>query len=194
MTNEFSDVMSKRSDSELITILTVDRRKYQQLAIEAAESEVAKREISPEAFEKVQTQRAAEADRMFDFELRHVGPSIRFVNFLLDVIAIFIVYVIASLIVMPFFILWIFPFLVFVGVFVGYYIVMESQFQKTLGKMVTKTKVVTLNDEKPTLGDIVVRSFCRLIPFDRFSYLFVRNGFHDSISSTTVVSDNKFKL
>ncbi len=66
---------------------------------------------------------------------------------------------------------------------------MEIKFQKTLGKFVTKTKVVKLNGEKPTNEDIITRTFCRLIPFDRISFLFVKNGIHDFLSKTKVVKD-----
>ena len=45
--------------------------------------------------------------------------------------------------------------------FVIYYI--EHKYQKTLGKIITKTKVVNLEGEKPELGDIISRTFCRLI-------------------------------
>ena len=55
---------------------------------------------------------------------------------------------------------------------------------------VTKTKVVKMNGEKPTDGDIITRTFCRLIPFDRLSFLFVKNGIHDFLSKTKVVKDN----
>ncbi|WP_349663302.1 RDD family protein [Cellulophaga lytica] len=54
---------------------------------------------------------------------------------------------------------------------------MEIKFQKTIGKFVTKTKVVKMNGEKPTDGDIMTRTFCRLIPFDRLSFLFVKTEF-----------------
>jgi uncharacterized RDD family membrane protein YckC len=66
---------------------------------------------------------------------------------------------------------------------------MEHKFQKTVGKFITRTKVVNLNGEKPTLNDIMVRTFCRLIPFDRLSFFFAKNGFHDGISNTRVIKD-----
>ena len=62
-------------------------------------------------------------------------------------------------------------------------------FRKLWGNFFTKTKVVNLNGEKPSLNDIIVRSFCRLIPFDRISFLFAKNGFHDGISNTRVIKD-----
>ncbi|MDW7691732.1 RDD family protein [Flammeovirgaceae bacterium SG7u.111] len=61
---------------------------------------------------------------------------------------------------------------------------------KTVGKYITKTRVVTEDGETPTFINIVGRSFCRLIPFDAFSFLGEKpGGWHDSISKTRVVLD-----
>ena len=45
MENSFEDVMSKKSNEELIAIVTIDRFKYQESAIISAEKEVEKRNI-----------------------------------------------------------------------------------------------------------------------------------------------------
>jgi hypothetical protein len=66
--------------------------------------------------------------------------------------------------------------------------VMEFKFQKTLGKFITKTKVVNQR-EKPSINDIMRRTFCRLIPFDRLSFLFMENGIHDGLSNTRVIKE-----
>lgn len=66
---------------------------------------------------------------------------------------------------------------------------MEYKFQKTIGKLITKTKVLSADGENAQIGDIIVRTFCRLIPLDRLSFLFASNGFHDRLSNTTVVKD-----
>jgi len=80
------------------------------------------------------------------------------------------------------------PILMLVFSFI-YYIFMESKYQKTLGKMLMKTKVVMADGTTPEVSDIITRTFCRLIPFDRISFLFTKNGFHDRLSSTMVVKD-----
>jgi uncharacterized RDD family membrane protein YckC len=72
-----------------------------------------------------------------------------------------------------------------------YFIIMESAFGKTVGKMITGTEVVTVIGGKPSFGQIVGRSFCRLIPFDAFSYLGGNPGWHDTISGTRVVTVSK---
>jgi uncharacterized RDD family membrane protein YckC len=73
--------------------------------------------------------------------------------------------------------------------FFGYYVIMETKYQKTIGKFITKTTVVTKDGAKPEIGDIVRRTFCRLIPFDRISFMFTKNGFHDRLSDTIIIKD-----
>lgn len=78
-------------------------------------------------------------------------------------------------------------FSLFSASFLIYYFVMEAVFQRTPGKFVTKTIVVNESGGKPKLSFIFFRTLCRLIPFDHISFLFVRKGFHDYLSNTTVV-------
>ena len=52
MTNEFAEAMSKRSDSELIGILTRYRNDYQPDAVLAAEIEFSKRNLTLDQLEK----------------------------------------------------------------------------------------------------------------------------------------------
>lgn len=70
-----------------------------------------------------------------------------------------------------------------------YCTVFEFYFFRTIGKAVTKTKVVTEEGGYPGFQKIFLRSICRLIPFNEFSFLF-GTGWHDSISKTMVVKDN----
>jgi len=53
MTNEFTNIMEKRSDAELIEILTKYRNDYQPDAIIACENEFAKRNLTLEQVETV---------------------------------------------------------------------------------------------------------------------------------------------
>lgn len=69
-----------------------------------------------------------------------------------------------------------------------YYNFFEIFFAVTIGKLVTNTVVVDRNGEKPTTDEILVRSICRLIPFEILSFLSPPGkGWHDSISKTYVV-------
>ncbi len=59
---------------------------------------------------------------------------------------------------------------------------------RSLGKVITKTKVITLDGDKPDLKTFLIRSLCRFIPFEGFSFLGSTDaGWHDSISQTRVV-------
>ena len=77
------------------------------------------------------------------------------------------------------------------GAMLLYYIVMEGLSGFTVGKLVTGTRVVNEHGGRPRWGQIVGRSFARLIPFEPFSVLFSnrkeRRGWHDSLSKTYVV-------
>ena len=70
-----------------------------------------------------------------------------------------------------------------------YYIVMEGISNQTVGKFLTRTRVVSEHGGKPAFMNIVGRSFCRLIPFEAFSFLGSANkGWHDTMSKTKVVT------
>ena len=195
MENEFAKVMSERTDEELIKIVTVERESYNPTAIEAADVEIEKRNIDTSEFEKIKEQATVEKEQKQKVDSNVVGSGIRFVNFLIDFIVWLILAFIVSFIIGIFVqptdqgLLTLFGYVLIFGTFIAYYAIMEIKFQKTVGKFVTKTKVVKMNGEKPTDGDIITRTFCRLIPFDRLSFLFVKNGIHDFLSKTKVVKD-----
>ena len=70
----------------------------------------------------------------------------------------------------------------------GYFFFMELMYGKTLGKFITKTKVVDYQKQKPTTNQIFIRSISRLIPFEPFSFFGKRPvGWHDSFSRTYVI-------
>lgn len=69
-----------------------------------------------------------------------------------------------------------------------YYSVLESTTGRTIAKYITNTKVVNEEGEKPDFRTILLRSFCRFIPFEPFSFLGSdSSGWHDKISKTHVV-------
>ena len=77
-------------------------------------------------------------------------------------------------------------FLVALLVVTLYYIFFEGLWARTPGKFVFGTVVVNEQGGRPSLGQIVGRTFSRLIPFEAFSFLGER-GWHDSIPKTFVV-------
>jgi len=121
--------------------------------------------------------------------------SLRLVNFLLD-------YVIIGLIVELFMVLfgdeslfntsWPYPDIVYLYsalTVIVYYTLMEGLTGRTIGKYITGTKVIMdMDSSKPTLINSLVRSLCRFIPFDIFSFFRPNpRGWHDSGSLTKVV-------
>lgn len=75
-----------------------------------------------------------------------------------------------------------------IPILLAYYFVLEATTGRTLGKLITGTKVVNQDGGTPTLGQIAGRTFCRLIPFEAFSFFGTPpRGWHDSIPKTFVV-------
>ncbi|CAM3572425.1 hypothetical protein FSS13T_05750 [Flavobacterium saliperosum S13] len=74
-----------------------------------------------------------------------------------------------------------------------YYSFFEILFARSIAKYITKTVVVMADGSKPSAGTIVKRTFCRIIPFNHFSFLGNSGrGWHDSISDTYVVKKDVF--
>ena len=70
---------------------------------------------------------------------------------------------------------------------VVYYSAFEFLFGRTPSKFITQTKVVSIEGGKPSFHKILLRSCCRFIPLNVFSFLFAKLGWHDKISQTRVV-------
>lgn len=110
-----------------------------------------------------------------------ITKNTRIINLITDYIAIFIIWVLLA---------------VFSGGILGapiflslilflYYFLFEVTTGKTLGKMVTKTKVVSRTGSPASVFKIFQRSMLRLVPIDIMSYLFgTALGFHDILSGT----------
>ncbi len=65
---------------------------------------------------------------------------------------------------------------------------------RSIGKYITKTKVVMEDGSSPTATDYLKRSFSRMIPFEPFSFLGSDGrGWHDTISKTYVVDIKSFE-
>ena len=80
-------------------------------------------------------------------------------------------------------------YLVSFSLMIAYYAVMEKVTGKTLGKMVTGTRVVREDGSEISWGQAWGRSLARLIPFEPFSVLFSGDavGWHDSMPNTRVI-------
>ena len=76
-------------------------------------------------------------------------------------------------------------------IYVLYYWAFETLTGKTLGKYITRTRIVKEDGSKPEPINILGRSFARLIPFDGFSFLGTPGkGWHDSIPKIYVINDD----
>ena len=191
MENEFKQLMSEHSDEQLIKIVTAERNRYSPIAIEAAEYEIEQRNIDTLTFDDIRDRAVRIEQNKQEVEGILASTSARIINYIIDSVAsfglVFLVLTIVQIIlgdVMPI----IFLVLILVS-FAAYFIILELLFQKTLGKFITKTKVVKMDGQKPNQSDVIVRTVCRFIPFDQVSFLFMKNGFHDVLSKTKVVND-----
>jgi len=70
------------------------------------------------------------------------------------------------------------------------YIIFEAVTGKTLGKHITGTKVVNEYGDRPSFGQVLGRSFARLIPLEALSFFGTpTRGWHDSLTGTYVVKE-----
>lgn len=74
-------------------------------------------------------------------------------------------------------------------IYVTYFILQEALFRRTLGKLFSRTIVVNDDGGRPSFGQILGRSFIRVIPFEPFSALskLSPNPWHDRWTGTKVV-------
>ena len=63
---------------------------------------------------------------------------------------------------------------------------------RSLGKLITGTKVVKSDGSELTTDDLLKRNFSRAVPFDQLSFL-GSNGWHDKWSDTNVVRVKAFE-
>ena len=78
----------------------------------------------------------------------------------------------------------------------SYYFVCEHFLNgRTIGKMITRTRVLDEAGNKPSPEQIIGRTFARLIPFEAFSFLGDEaRGWHDSLPGTIVIDEKKSVL
>lgn len=80
---------------------------------------------------------------------------------------------------------------IFIFVKFIYYLASEGLFKVTTGKIVTKSVVIENNKELISLKTAVFRTLCRLIPLESLTFLFLKKGWHDSLSNSEVVKNIK---
>ncbi|RDI06773.1 RDD family protein [Flavobacterium sp. AG291] len=81
-----------------------------------------------------------------------------------------------------------------VGLMMAYYMIMEITTQRTVGKLITGTIVISEDGSKPEAKSIIGRSLCRIFTIEALSFLRAYpRGWHDSASGTYVVKVKKYK-
>jgi len=73
-----------------------------------------------------------------------------------------------------------------------YYLLCEGIWYKTIGKLITGTRVVQVTGETPTATQILIRTLVRFIPLEFITYLDGSkrpSGWHDRWSRTRVVNE-----
>nr|WP_319572040.1 RDD family protein [uncultured Draconibacterium sp.] len=111
---------------------------------------------------------------------------LRFMNFIIDttiyLIGMIIVVLLFQNIIAEEFLKW-----MSLAVYLGYYFISEYFFGRTIGKLITKTKVKSLVESSDYYFlQILIRTTIRVLPIDIISYLFGFRGLHDWISKTTI--------
>lgn len=127
----------------------------------------------------------------------YASSGLRFANYVVDQIVLYILSGAAGLVLglmSPSVVedetgLNIISIIIALGVSLAYYTLMEGSTGKTVGKYVTGTRAFTEDGEPLDMSKAFIRSLCRLIPFEAFSFLGSYRGWHDTISKTMVVKD-----
>lgn len=131
------------------------------------------------------------------------SKTIRFVNFIVDLIVVYMLNVIAGLLLIPFSSLlqsfhsnspaafeWFFFSIPF-AIYFLYYFLMESLTKgQTVGKLITSTRVVDIDDIPIRWKGAFSRSVIRLIPVEPLS-AFGTFPWHDSWTYTLVIKEKK---
>lgn len=126
-----------------------------------------------------------------------------FIDIIMQYIIMFFIGIFASLLYLAFeidtLVIWVEnmttlqALLLTITIHIIYFGLMETLFSRTVSKWITGTKVVLQDGSTPDASTILLRTFCRLIPFEHFSFLGgTARGWHDSLSSTYVIDVKKY--
>lgn len=114
--------------------------------------------------------------------MEEITKGTRIINFIIDHLFILILFFIISVI----------TYSTSDSLYLLFYLFYYISFEffndgQTVGKLITKTKVVNIKNKKPSFIRILWRTLLRLNPFDMASFLFGQEG-HDSISRTKLIT------
>jgi uncharacterized RDD family membrane protein YckC len=140
-------------------------------------------------------------------DMTPVSPGLRFVNYLIDVIAFYAISFIVGILFAAVIaaginnyndsvidnagFMQLYLMLAWILIVVAYYTLFEFFAKgRTLGKMATGTVAVREDGSNLTFKDAFLRTLCRLIPFEPFS-AFGYRPWHDSLTKTLVIKKQK---
>lgn len=118
-----------------------------------------------------------------------VAQGVRFGYYIIDVIMYYILSFIVGFIlaiINPFLLEGILLNILSILTFLLYYALMEAFVGATVGKLILGYTVIDVHAEKPAFSRVLLRTICRMVPFEAFSCLGER-GWHDQWSKTYVV-------
>lgn len=127
-----------------------------------------------------------------------VGHGKRLANFFVDKIASLIIAVVIVLSIMPTSYFErdnpIMDYVLEAAALLAYYLLIEVPSARSLGKLITKTIVVDGDGNKASTSQLITRSFCRIVPFEHFSFLGNdASGWHDKWSNTHLILMEDYK-
>lgn len=126
-------------------------------------------------------------------QLKYTGVGTRVINFLVDVIPVFILAFIGHKVwrwyvyyyaFTPYNFGWFFA-----AAILLYYTLWEAFTGRTPGKMISHCRVVNQQGRRPAFYQVLLRSLLRLTIIDPFFIAFVNKPLHDYLSKTEVVAD-----
>ncbi len=123
--------------------------------------------------------------------MNETGIGARVINFLVDTILIFLL-ALALYKWWSFYVTnWGYHFVPFYLFFIAnaflYYTLFEWLTARTPGKLISLSKVRTIDNRKPSIGIVFLRSLLRLTLIDAFFIPFLNRPLHDALTKTRVV-------
>jgi uncharacterized RDD family membrane protein YckC len=160
-------------------------------------------ENSCDYYETDKDQQLKETNEEILNQQSHATSKTRVINYALDQLFIFIIMMIFGVGIIIFFGInseiynFIFvnniaSIIITLIITIFYYVIFEFAFGKSPAKFITHTKVLTVNGKKPDFTAIIIRTLCRFIPFEPFTFLESNtSGWHDTLSNTIVITEAK---
>lgn len=188
--------MNSLSDLEILNIITDDKESHSLQEIQQAQRIAEQRGLDVYLYvnDRDAYHRISKKEKVID---NRASNKLRLINYLFDSLMITLLIISIEIIVnylgnlsiqmnwSNYNKFWI-ALLVFT-----YYAVQEGIWNRTLGKIVTNTIVVSQKNKAPTLPEILMRTVCRFIPLEALSFAFMKDGFHDIFSKTKVIEVKK---